>query len=105
MRDIRSDLHERAKATEEEVRSIVGDYEKKIGQLQTERDEKVAKATMKLEMITKLIEFENADMDKAPPVAPRAALMPLSQVVVPLHNESGAPLTSLAQAIGFKKVG
>ena len=49
---------------------FVADYEKKIGQLQTERDERVAKATMKLEMLSKLIEFENTDMGKAPPVAP-----------------------------------
>ena len=57
---------------------------------------------MKLELIGKLIEFENADMGKVPPVAPPAALPPLSQVV-PLHNGS-APPTPLAQAIGVKKV-
>ena len=57
---------------------------------------------MKFEMLSKLIEFENADMAKVPPVAPPAALPPLSQVV-PLRNGS-APPTPLAQAIGFKKV-
>ena len=36
---------------------------------------------MKLEMISKLIEFENADMGKVPPMAQPAALPPLSQVV------------------------
>jgi hypothetical protein len=50
MRDIRGDLQERAKATEEEVQSINADYEKRIEQLQTERAAKVAKAKMKLEM-------------------------------------------------------
>ena len=102
MRDIRSDLQERANATEEEIRAINADYEKIIEQLQTERAAKVAEAKMKLEMISKLIEFENADLDKVPPVRPPGALPHLSRVVS-LHNGSAAP-TPLAQAIGFKKV-
>ena len=103
MRDIRSDLQERAKAAEEEVLSINSDYEKKIGQLQKEREEKLDRIKLKLELISKLIEFENEDNSKVPPVAPPAALPPLSHVV-PLHNAK-VPLTPLAQAIGFKKVG
>ena len=102
MRDIRGDLQERVKATKEEVQSINADYEKKIEQLQKERDAKVAKAKMKVEMISKLIEFENEDVGKVPSVAPPAALPPLSSVV-PLTNGSASP-TPLAQAIGFKKV-
>jgi hypothetical protein len=57
MRDIRSDLQERANATEEEIRAINADYGKIIEQLQTERAAKVAEAKMKLEMISKLIQF------------------------------------------------
>ena len=103
MRDIRSDLQERANATVEEVRAINADYEKMIEQLQKEREEKLDRVKSKLELISKLIEFENEDNSKVPPVAPPAALPPLSHVV-PLHNAK-APLTPLAQAIGFKKVG
>ena len=103
MRDIRSDLQERANAIEEEIRAINADYEKIIEQLQTERDAKVAKAKMKLEVIGKLIEFENADAGKVPSVTPPEALPPLSRVV-PLPNGKAAP-TPLAQAMGFKKVG
>ena len=103
MRDIRSDLQERANATVEEVHAINADYEKMIEQLQKEHKEKLDRVESKLELISKLIEFENEDMGKVPPVAPPAALPPLSHVV-PLHN-GNAPLTPLAQAIGFKKVG
>ena len=102
MRDIRSDLQERANATVEEMRAINADYEKMIEQLLKEREEKLARVKMKWEMISKLIEFENADADKVPSVTPPAPLPPLSRVV-PLPNGSAAP-TPLAEAIGFKKV-
>ena len=49
---------------------------------------------MKLDMLSKLIEFENADAGKVPSVTPPEALPPLGNV---------AP-TPLARAIGFKKV-
>jgi hypothetical protein len=102
MRDIRGDLQERATSTEEEIRALYADCEKMIEQIQKERDAKVAKAKTKLEMISKLIEFENADVGKVPSITPPEALPPLSRVV-PLPNGNAAP-TPLAQAIGFKKV-
>ena len=103
MRDIRSDLHERANSAEEEIRAFYADCEKMIEQLQKERDAKVAKAKTKLEIISKLIEFESEDVGKAPSVTPPAALPPLSRVV-PVTNNRASP-TPLARAIGFKKVG
>jgi hypothetical protein len=103
MRDIRSDLQERANATEEEIRAINADYEKMIEQLQKEREGKLARVKSKLELISKLLEFENADAGKVPSVTPPEALPPLSRVV-PLPNGNAAP-TPLAQAMGFKKVG
>ena len=102
MRDIRSDLQERANATEEEIRAINADYGKIIEQLQKEREGKLAKAKSKLALISKLVEFENEDLDKVPSVRPTGALPHLSRVVS-LPNGSVAP-TPLAQAIGFKKV-
>ena len=102
MRDIRSDLQERAHSTEEEIRALYADCEKIIEQIQTERDAKVAKAKMKLDMLSKLIEFENADAGKVPSVTPPEALPPLARVVS-LPNGTAAP-TPLAQAMGFKKV-
>jgi hypothetical protein len=102
MRDIRSDLHERANAAEEEIRSFYADCEKMIEQLQKERDAKVARAKAKLDMLSKLIEFENEDVGKVSSVTPPAALPPLASVV-PLANSNASP-TPLAQAIGFRKV-
>jgi hypothetical protein len=103
MRDIRSDLQERANATEEEIRAINAAYEKMIEQLQKERGEKLARVEMKLEMISTLIEFENADAGKVPSVTPPEALPQLSHVGPP-PNASVMP-TPLAQMIGFRKVG
>jgi hypothetical protein len=53
-------------------------------------------------VLSKLIEFENADAGKVPSVTPPEALAPLSRDV-PLPNGNVAP-TPLARAIGFKKV-
>ena len=102
MRDIRSDLHERANSTEEEIRTIHADCEKMIERIQKERDAKVARAKTKLEMISKLIEFENEDLSKMPPQTPLEGL-PQPSSVVPLRNASVAP-SPLAQMIGFRKV-
>jgi len=101
MRDIRSDLQERANATEEEIRAINADYEKMIEQLQREREEKLARVEMKLKMISTLIEFENVDAEKV--LTPPEALPQLAHVG-PRPNASVAP-TPLAQMIGFRKVG
>ena len=103
MRDISSDLQERANATEDEIRAINADYEKMIEQLQKEREEKLARVKMKREMISKLIELEDADAGKVPSVTPPEALPQLSHVGPP-PNASVAP-TPLAQMIGFRKVG
>jgi hypothetical protein len=102
MRDIRSDLQERANASEEEIRAINADYEKMIEQLQKEREEKLARVKMKFDLISKLIEFENADAAKGPSVTPPEALPQLSHVAPP-PNARVAP-TPLAQMIGFRKV-
>ena len=103
MRDIRSDLQERADAAEEQIRAINAAYEKMIEQLQKERGEKLARVEMKLEMISTLIEFENADAGKVPSVTPPAD-SPRPSHVGPPPNASVAP-TPLAQMIGFRKVG
>ena len=102
MRDISSDLQERANATEDEIRAINADYEKMIEQLQREREGKLARVKSKLELISKLLEFENEDRSKVPPVASPADL-PQPSSVVPLRNASVAP-SPLAQMIGFRKV-
>lgn len=102
MRDIRGDLQERANSAEEEIQTLYADCEKRIEQIKTECDAKVAKAKTKLEMLNKLIEFENEGMSNVAQEASAPGPPPLSRVVPP-PNGSAAP-TSLAQAIGFRKV-
>ena len=103
MHDIDSDLRESANETEDEIRAINADYDKKLKQLQREREGKLARFKSKLEMIRKLLEFENEDKSKVPPVAPPADLPQLSHIGPP-PNASVAP-TPLAKMIGFRKVG
>jgi hypothetical protein len=99
MRDIRSDLQERFNAAEEEVRAVAVEYEKKIEQLLKERDAKVEKAKTKVDLLSKLIEFENEALSKVPSEGP-----PQLPHLVPQPNGSHAP-NPLAQMIGLRKVG
>jgi hypothetical protein len=103
MRDIRSDLQERFSAAEEEVRAVAVEYEKKIEQLLKERDAKVEKAKTKVDLLSKLIEFENEALSKVPSEAPPAGPPQLPHLV-PQPNGSHAP-NPLAQMIGLRKVG
>ena len=101
MRDIRSDLEERFNAAEEEARAVAIEYDKRIEELQIERDAKVEKAKTKVELLSKLIEFENEALSKAPSEAPSAPQRP--HLVSPLNGSVGP--NPLAQMIGFRKVG
>ena len=104
MRDIRSDLEERFKAAEEEARAVAVEYDKRIEELQIERDAKVEKAKTKVELLSKLIEFENEALSKAPSEAPSAdPPQRLAHLVSPLNGSVGP--NPLAQMIGFRKVG
>ena len=102
MRDIRSDLQERFNVAEEEVRAAAIEYEKKIQELQNERDAKVEKAKAKVALLSKLIEFENEALSKVPREA--AAASPPQPHLVPPPNGIQTP-NPLAQMIGFRKAG
>jgi hypothetical protein len=58
MRDIRSDLEERAHIIQEQVRAAYAHFERIVQQLQSERDARVADLKGSLAMIEKLIQFE-----------------------------------------------
>ena len=58
MRDIRSDLQERATLVDEQIRAAVAHFEKTIQQLQAERDERITDLNSGLAMIAKFMEFE-----------------------------------------------
>ena len=58
MRDIRSDLEERAHIVQEQVRVAYAHFERMAQQLQSERDARIADLKGSLAMIEKLIQFE-----------------------------------------------
>jgi hypothetical protein len=64
MRDIRSDLEERAHIIEEQLKAAYGHFERAVQQLQHERDARVSDLKGTLAMIEKLTQFESGVMDK-----------------------------------------
>lgn len=64
MRDIRSDLEERAHVIHEQLRAADAWFEKVMQKLQNERDAKVSDLKGTLAMIDKLMQFEARAMDK-----------------------------------------
>jgi hypothetical protein len=62
MRDIRSDLEERAHIIQEQVRAAYSHFERMAQQLQSERDARLADLKGSLAMIEKLMQFESGIM-------------------------------------------
>ena len=60
MRDICSDLQERANFIEQQIRAAHSHFEKMVQQLQRERDMRIADLKSGLAIIEKLMEFENS---------------------------------------------
>jgi len=58
MRDIRSDLQERATLIDEQIRAVFTHFEKTIEQLQNERDVRIAALKSGLATIAKFMEFD-----------------------------------------------
>ena len=63
MRDIRSDLEERANIIQEQLKASCAHFENVVQQLQRERDTRVADLNQTLVMIEKLMQFESGVMD------------------------------------------
>ena len=81
MRDIRSDLEERANLIQGQVNAAYAHFEKLMQQLQGERDARIAELTETLAMIDKLMQFESGIGEKVvtlphPPVAKPPAANP-----------------------------
>ena len=64
MRDIRSDLEERAQIIQQQLRASYAHFEKVVQQLQKERDARVSNLKETLAMIDRLMQFESGVMDK-----------------------------------------
>ena len=81
MRDIRSDLEERANLIQGQVQAAYAHFEKLMEQMQAERDAKIAELSETLAMINKLMQFEFGIGDKVVTLPhPPAANHPTSLV-------------------------
>ena len=81
MRDIRSDLQERAALIDGEIRAAYAHFEKTVQQLQSERDARISDLKSGLAMIAKFMEFEERYLGNASPVVPASPLVPTSPLV------------------------
>ena len=64
MRDIRSDLEERAHIVQEQVKAAYAHFEKMMQKLQNERDARVSDLKETLGMIDRLMQFETGAVAK-----------------------------------------
>src|SRR5262245_51086508 len=82
MRDIRSDLQERATLIDEQFRAAVAHFDKTVQQIQTERDARIAELKSGLAMIAKFMEFEERFLPKPP-------LLALAELFLRNLNDAG----------------
>jgi hypothetical protein len=105
MRDIRSDLQERATLINEQIRAAYDQFQKILEQLQKERDAKIADLKSQLAMVAKFMEFEQWFLGNASPPAPPSPLVTLADIFMHRLNEAGRmareELADLAVKEGF----
>ena len=111
MRDIRSDLQERATLINEEIGVAYDQFQKTLEQLQNERDAKIADLKSQLAMVAKFMEFEQRFLGNASPPAPPSPpgppspLITLADLFIHRLNEAGRmsreKLVDLAVKEGF----
>ena len=105
MRDIRSDLQERATLINEQIRVAYDQFQKTLEQLQNERDAKIDDLKSQLAMVAKFMEFEQRFLGNASPPAPPSPLVTLADLFMHRLNEAGRmsreKLVDLAVKEGF----
>jgi hypothetical protein len=105
MRDIRSDLQERATLIDEQIRATYAHFEKILKQLQSEQDAKIADVKSTLAMIAKIMEFEERYLGNSSPVVPASPLVALADRFMRKLNDSGPmsreELVNMAVKDGF----
>jgi hypothetical protein len=108
MRDIRSDLQERANLIDEQIRAAYAHFEKTLAQLQNERDAKIADLKSLLAMVTKFVEFEQwyagveqrsmgveqRYMGNVSPAVPTSPVVPTSPAVLTSPAVPTSPLVT-----------
>lgn len=88
MRDIQSDLQERAALIDEQIRATVAHFDKTIQQLQMQRDTRIAELKSGLAMIAKFMEFEERFLPK-PSEVPTSPLLALAELFLRKLNDAG----------------
>ena len=73
MRDIRSDLQERANFIDEQIRAASAHFDKMVQQLQSERDMRLADLKSGLAIVERFMKFENSLMGNVVTVATPSA--------------------------------
>ena len=105
MRDIRSDLQERATLVDDHIRAAYDHFHKTVGQLQSERDAKIADLKSGLAMIAKFIEFDQRFLGSVPPPVQSSPLVALADLFMHRLDEAGSmskeELVELAVKEGF----
>src|SRR3974390_2308008 len=89
MRDIQSDLQERATLIEERIRAAHEHFQKTFEQLQNERDARIADLKSGLAMIAKFMEYEQQFFGNVSPPVPSSPLVALADLFMRKLNEVG----------------
>ena len=105
MRDIRSDLQERATLIDQQIKGAYDHFERSIRQLQNERDARIGELQSALAMIGKFIEFEDRHIPNVTQAVPPSPLVALADRVMQTLNDAGQmtrqELIDLAVKEGF----
>jgi enamine deaminase RidA (YjgF/YER057c/UK114 family) len=105
MRDIRSDLQERATLIDEQIRAAYAHFEKIFEQVQNERAARIADLESGLAMVAKFMEFEQRYLANVSPAVPTSPLVALADLFMRRLNEAGPmsreELVDLAVEQGF----
>ena len=105
MRDIQSDLQERADLIDGQIRTAYAQFEKAIAQLQNERDAKIADLKSLQAMVAEFMEFEQRLSKKALSPVPSSPLVALADLFMSKLDQEGSMsrerLVDLAVKEGF----
>jgi hypothetical protein len=105
MRDIRTDLQERATLINEQIRAAHEHFQKIFEQLQNERHARIADLQSGLAMIAKFTQFEQWFFGNVSPPVPSSPLVALADLFMRKLNEAGSmsreELVDLAVKEGF----
>ena len=105
MRDIRSDLQERATLIDDQIKDAYDHFERSIRQLQNERDSRLGELQSALSMIARFIEFEDRNIPKVTQAVPSSPLVALADCFMEALNDAGQmtrqELIDMAVKAGF----